>query len=139
VHDGGISATARDVARFGQLLLRRGRTAGRQVIPASWIDDACAPPPDVRAAFARSDNDAVLPGGWYRSQFWFVRGRTGTVLLCLGIHGQLIHVDFAAETVVVKLSTWPDAQNAAYLVDTVRACGAVGAHLMAATATPSGD
>jgi CubicO group peptidase (beta-lactamase class C family) len=137
VHDGGVSATARDVARFGQLLLRRGRAGGRQVVPASWVDDACSPPSDVRAAFAQSDNDAVLPGGWYRSQFWFVPGRNGTVLLCLGIHGQLIHVDFAAETVVVKLSSWPDAQNAAYLVDTIRACGAVGAHLMAATGSSS--
>lgn len=131
VHDGGVSATARDVARFGQLLLGRGRAGGRQVVPAAWIDDARTPPPDVRAAFAASDNDTVLPGGWYRSQFWFVPGRNGDVLMCLGIHGQLVHVDFVAETVVVKLSSWPDAQNAAFLVDTIRACGAVGAHLMA--------
>lgn len=131
VHDGGISATARDVARFGQMLLNRGAAGLRQVVPASWIDDARTPPRHSRAAFATSDNVAVLPGGWYRNQFWFVPGRNGDVLMCLGIHGQLVHVDFAAETVVVKLSSWPDAQNAAFLIDTIRACGAVGSYLMA--------
>jgi hypothetical protein len=33
---------------------------------------------------------------------------------------------------VVKMSCWPDAQNAAYLIDTLRACGAVAAGLSAA-------
>ncbi len=31
--DGGVSATLRDLARFGLLFLRRGRAGGRQVVP----------------------------------------------------------------------------------------------------------
>jgi hypothetical protein len=31
--------------------------------------------------------------------------------------------------VAIKLSSWPEAQNATHLIDTVRAFGAVGAHL----------
>jgi CubicO group peptidase (beta-lactamase class C family) len=31
--------------------------------------------------------------------------------------------------VVVKLSSWPDAQHAGYLIDTLRACAAIAAHL----------
>jgi CubicO group peptidase (beta-lactamase class C family) len=129
VHDGGISATARDVARFGQMLLDDGLSSGRAVVPAAWLADARAPGPGVREAFAGTDNEPVLPGGWYRSQFWFVPGPGGPVLICLGIHGQLVYVDRAARMVVVKLSSWPGPQNAVYLVDTLRACAALAAHL----------
>jgi CubicO group peptidase (beta-lactamase class C family) len=129
VHDGGISATARDLARFGQMVLDDGISRGRTVVPGTWLADARTPEPGVREAFARTDNEAVLPGGWYRNQFWFIPGPCGPVLLCLGIHGQLVYVDRAARTVVVKMSSWPDAQHTAYLVDTLRACGAVATHL----------
>ena len=131
VHDGGISATARDLARFGQMLVDDGRALGRAVVPEAWLDDVRAPEPGVREAFARTDNEYVLPGGWYRNQFWVIPGPGGPVLVCLGIHGQLIYADRAARTAVVKLSSWPDAQNTAYLLDTLRACGALAAHLSA--------
>jgi len=131
IHDGGISATARDLARFGQMLASDGRARRGRVVPATWLADVRNPPPDVRAAFARTDNEPVLPGGWYRSQFWVLPGQDAPVLLCLGIHGQLIYVDRAARTVVVKLSSWPEAQNTSYLVDTLRACAAIAASPLA--------
>jgi CubicO group peptidase (beta-lactamase class C family) len=134
VHDGGISATARDLARFGQLLADDGWSQGQPVVPAAWLADARAPAPGVREAFAPTDNELVLPGGWYRSQFWVIPGPGGPVLVCLGIHGQLIYADRAARTVVVKLSSWPDPQNAAYLLDTLRACGAIAARLSSGSA-----
>ena len=37
--------------------------------------------------------------------------------------------DRAARTVVVKLSSWPEAQNTAYLLDTLRSCAAVAERL----------
>jgi CubicO group peptidase (beta-lactamase class C family) len=129
IHDGGISATARDLARFGRLLLDDGRVDGREVLPASWLADAWNRPDDVRAAFAASDNEEVLPGGWYRNQFWFVPGRSGDVLVCLGIHGQMVYVNRETRLVGVKLSSWPTPQHAASLIDTLRAFGAIGAHL----------
>lgn len=125
VHDGGISAIARDLARFGQLLL----DDGADVVPAQWLTDSWQPPTDVRDAFAGTDNEPVLPGGWYRNQFWFVPNHQGTALVCLGIHGQMVYVHRETRTVGVKLSAWPDPQNAAYLVDTLRAFGAIGALL----------
>lgn len=129
IHDGGISTTLRDLGRFGQMLLDNGMVADRRVVPAQWLSDAFTPPSDVRQAFARTDNAAMLPGGWYRNQFWFFHAASGPVLLCLGIHGQLIYVDHASRTVVAKMSSWPQAQNAAYLAATLRACGAVAAVL----------
>jgi len=129
IHDGGISAVARDLARFGQMLLDGGQAQGRQVVPAFWLEDAFNPDQDVRHAFARSDNHAFLPGGWYRSQFWVLPGLRGDLLVCLGIHGQMVCVDRASGTVCVKLSSWPEAQNAGYLIDTLRAFGALSSQL----------
>jgi CubicO group peptidase (beta-lactamase class C family) len=125
VHDGGISAIARDLARFGQLLL----DDGGKVVPAKWLADSWQPPADVREAFAGTDNEPVLPGGWYRNQFWFVPNHRGTALVCLGIHGQMVYVPRETRTVGVKLSSWPDPQNATYLIDTLRAFAAIGARL----------
>jgi CubicO group peptidase (beta-lactamase class C family) len=129
VHDGGISATARDLARFGQMLVDDGESQGRSVVPAAWLADARNPGPEVREAFAVTDNEFVLPGGWYRNQFWVIPGLDGPVLVCLGIHGQLVYADRAARTVVVKFSSWPEPQNTAYLLDTLRACAALAAAL----------
>src|ERR1700745_2233146 len=89
------------------------------------------PHPGVRDAFAVTGNEFVLPGGWYRNQFWVLPGPGGPVLVCLGIHGQLVYADRAPRTVVVKLSCWPEAQNTAYLLDTLRACAALTAGLSA--------
>ena len=131
VHDGGVSATARDLARFGQLLVDDGRAGGHPVVPAAWLAATRAPGPGVREAFAATENELVLPGGWYRNQFWVIPGTGGPVLVCLGIHGQLVYADRAARTVVVKLSSWPDPQHTGYLLDTLRACAALAAHLSA--------
>jgi hypothetical protein len=143
IHDGGVSATARDLARFGQLLVDDGfarggsspqeaaEPGGNPVVPAAWLAATRAPDPGVREAFAATENELVLPGGWYRNQFWVIPGPGGPVLVCLGIHGQLVYADRAARTVVVKLSSWPDPQHTGYLLDTLRACAALTAGLSA--------
>ena len=111
------------------MLFDDGMVDGRQVVPSAWIEQSYHPGSDVRAAFASGPDEAVLPGGWYRNQFWFIPGLTGDNLVCLGIHGQMIHVSRATRTVAVKLSSCPDAQHLSHLVDTLRAVGRVGAHL----------
>jgi len=129
IHDGGVCTTLRDLGKFGQLLLDNGTAGELRVVPDGWIADAFAPDPGVREAFAQTDNEPVLPGGWYRNQFWFYRRESGPVLLCLGIHGQMVYVDRPTRTVVVKMSSWPDAQNATFLAATLRACEAIAAAL----------
>ena len=129
VHDGGLSATARDLLRFGQLLLRGGAVplpegGSREVLPPRWLRQAWAVDADVRSAFLESPGERAFPGGWYRNQFWFRVGEYGDVLLCMGIHGQLVYVGRRTNTVCVKLSGWPDAQNPTP-PDTLRACDAV--------------
>ena len=131
IHDGGVSVTARDLARFGQMLIDDGMVRGYPVVPAAWLAATRDPGPGVREAFAVTDNELVLPGGWYRNQFWVIPGPGGAVLVCLGIHGQLVYADRATRTVVAKLSSWPDPQHTGYLLDTLRACAALAAELAA--------
>jgi len=110
--DGGISATLRDAGRVGLLALRRGRAPDAQVIPAAWLDDTIAGAPDGPRAF-RSGNEATgyPPGAHYRNCWWVSHPRL-PMFIAAGIHGQLIAVHVPSETVVVKLSSWPDALNA---------------------------
>ncbi len=129
IHDGGMSATARDVARFGQMLLDDGYVAGAPVVPNDWLIHSRTIDPDIRGAFASSASEATLAGGWYRTQFWFVPGPLGDLQVCLGIHGQMVVVDRATRTVSVKMSSWPAAQTPSYLVDTIRAFAEAGRHL----------
>src|SRR6266581_1432319 len=92
-----------------------------------------------RGLCAASPAEWAFPGGWFRHQFWFRPGAYGDVLLCLGIHGQMLHVSRRTNTVCVKFSTWPDAQDPAYLEDTLRAFDAVGGFLAGrAPAGPGG-
>ena len=98
VHDGGLAVTARDLLRFGQLLLDGGVVpsgAGEAttVLPPQWLRAAWAVDSDHRTAFLDSPAEQSFPGGWYRNQFWFRPGEHGDVLLCLGIHGQMMHVE----------------------------------------------
>jgi len=130
IHDGGLCATARDLARFGQLMLTGGVAAdGTQVVPGRWVKQGWAVDADVRQAFLDSPAEVSFPGGWYRNQLWFHPGSHGDVLLCLGIHGQLLHVSRRTGTVCVKLSSWPRAQDPGLMRDTLRACEAVGGAL----------
>ena len=145
VHDGGLSVIARDLLRFGQLLLDGGVVPSQDgaavtVVPAKWLRRAWAVDAEGRRHFRESPAEASFPGGWYRDQFWFRPGAHGDVLLCLGIHGQMLHVSRRTGTVCVKLSSWPEPSNASFLQDTLRAFDAVGGAMLnrGSTGTPTG-
>jgi CubicO group peptidase (beta-lactamase class C family) len=130
IHDGGMSTTMRDLARFGQMLLDEGRSmTGQRLLPAWWIRDSFAGDPDSRQAFASSPTVTGMPGGMYRNQFW-VPYADRDILLCLGIHGQMVYVNPGARLVGVKLSSWPVPQDPAMLAATLQAFDAIAAHVV---------
>lgn len=127
--DGGMSATLGDLGRFGLMILRNGTSlTGEQVVPQWWIDDSFIGGYDSVQAFADSAGDNRMPGGFYRNQFWIPDARR-PVLLCLGIHGQMIYVNRQARVVAAKLSSWPTPQHAWKLFSTVAAFEAISADL----------
>ncbi len=119
--DGGVSATLRDLAKFGHLFVNQGRSLdGKQVLSEAWVNDTFAGGADSRAAFVESPEPTLMPGGMYRNGFWFP-GESGDVMLALGIHGQMIYMNRLTGVVGVKLSSWPTPQDAEKLFWTVRA------------------
>ena len=127
MYDGGVSAALRDLARFGAMVESEGQSlTGEQVVPASWIHDSFAGGPESRAAFANSPADNRMHGGMYRNQFW-LPFPDRDVLLCLGIHGQMVYVNPSARVVGAKVSSWPTPQDAVALFATVAAFDAIAA------------
>ncbi len=127
--DGGISACLTDLIRFGSLFVRDGVSlTEQQVVPAAWIADTLDGGPDSRQAFAACPDDTRMPGGMYRNQLWFPYPGSN-VMLCLGMRGQMIYVNRAAEVVAAKLSTQPHAADSHMLLDTLRAFDAVAYRL----------
>ncbi|MER8787333.1 beta-lactamase family protein [Mesorhizobium sp. M0983] len=117
VADGGFNATLRDYGRFGQLILDNGGG----VVPADWIEA-------TRNGRHGPDFSPSLPEGSYRNQFWIEDPRS-RALMCRGVFGQLIHIDWNMKMVVVKLSSYPDFTNVAYSVATLKAVHAIAAAL----------
>ena len=100
------------------------------VIGSRWLRRAWAVDADARTVFAASPAEMSMPGGWYRNQFWFRPSQHGDVLLCLGIHGQMVHVSSRTRALCVKLSSWPEPQDPVYMQDTLRAFDAIGGALI---------
>ena len=103
---GGLCATARDLARIGQLMIDGGRWNGRQVLPPGLLDDL----------LHGGDRLAWDTGAWaetfplraghrvgYRS-FWYATADAPAPLFAWGVHGQTLFLDPARRLVVVKLS-----------------------------------
>ncbi|OKO79237.1 serine hydrolase [Bradyrhizobium sp. NAS96.2] len=101
---GGICATVRDLARFGEMMRNHGISNGRQVVPGWWVDD-------IRQngnaeAWSRGDLTKVFPNGNYRNK-WYTLDRGETPFAAVGIHGQWIYIDPANETVIARVSSQP--------------------------------
>jgi CubicO group peptidase (beta-lactamase class C family) len=122
---GGICAAPRDLARFGEMIRRRGVVDGRQVVPGAWIDDINEN--GSAEAWARGDFADLFPGAHYRSKFYQIDRKRRT-LACLGIHGQYIYIDPPSETVIVRLGSDHMPLDIAATQTWRRAFDAVAAH-----------
>ena len=99
----GLNATARDLARFGEMLRLGGSFNSQKIFDKAVIDDTAKG--GDREKF-KMGGMAFRPGYSYRNQWWVLHNADGAYEAA-GIHGQFIHVNPAAEMVVVKLSSHP--------------------------------
>ena len=104
---GGLNTTTRDLARFGETMRNRGQFNGRQIVPASVVDDI-AKGGDPKKFDAKSY--PTLPGWSYRNQWWVSHDPHG-VYMARGIHGQSIYVDPKAEVVIARYASHHAAGN----------------------------
>jgi len=87
---GGLNLTARDYARFGQMIAQGGHWQGRQVVPADWIEASTT-------ASALTGPDEL----GYGYQWWIPRDARPGEVFGRGIYGQYLWIDRARNVVIV--------------------------------------
>lgn len=92
---GGLAIRPNHLARFGSMILNSGAIGDHQVVSPLFVRD-----------LRRGHHGDVEEQGSYRNHFW-VPSAGGRELLALGIHGQMVWMDAASDTMFVKLSSWP--------------------------------
>lgn len=93
----GLNATARDMARFGQLLLNNGEYNGKQILPSSITEDI---------KNVQEGELAVGPGASisYHNQWWIPHNEQSAFEV-LGSYGQTLYIDPKANMVIVHFSS----------------------------------
>jgi CubicO group peptidase (beta-lactamase class C family) len=99
----GFSATLRDLGRVGEALRMGGRFNGRQVIPDSVIAEI-RKGADVEKF--KANGQAMRAGYSYHNQWWIPHDGDGSFEM-KGLNGQHMHINPAAELVIIKLSSHP--------------------------------
>jgi CubicO group peptidase (beta-lactamase class C family) len=116
----GIRSTCRDMARFGVLMLNQGRWGGKQIVSSTWVKQATGRSSTrLNAAYgylwwlnregvmasvtAATSLHAVQQGATERGRL--VPGAPDSMYWALGLGNQLIQIDPASRTVVVRLGT----------------------------------
>lgn len=104
---GGLSAGLHDMARIGSLMLNKGEINGERLFPAAVVDNIKAG--GDKEAFAKADYKQ-LTNGSYTSMWWLFNNPT-PIYAARGVHGQTVYVDPAADMVIVRFASYPDASN----------------------------
>jgi CubicO group peptidase (beta-lactamase class C family) len=99
----GMSATLRDLGRFGEMIRLGGELNGKRVLPKAVIDE-------IRKGADREKFKAsgLAPrfGYSYHNHWWISHDAAGS-FEAKGLNGQHLHINPAAELVIVKLSSHP--------------------------------
>ena len=119
---GGLCASLRDVARFGEMMRCDGAISGKQVIPAAVVADIARG--EDPAKFAKAGYN-LLQGFSYRNMWWNTHNAQGAYE-ARGIHGQRLHIAPKAQMVIARFASHPIAASAANDPITLPAFAALG-------------
>lgn len=114
---GGFNSTLRDAARFGLMALNEGQVEDDQIISKKWMTDTYLLTDQDKSAWQRSifadrNSDTYMPDfSGYRS-FWWVCDTERGERAAIGIYGQMIYVNKAANTVIASFSSPNATSNA---------------------------
>ncbi len=104
--EGGICTTARDLLRFGLMVLDDGRVEHEQVVPASWFARIRERRQDIIDAYGKY-GDPAHPDACYRDMWW-VDDPVAGIFSANGINGQRLMIHHPTDTVVAKVSVWDE-------------------------------
>ena len=89
--------TARDVARFGRLMLHRGNWNGKQLVSQAYMDEM------LRPASYLKDQWGKAPLDYYGLQTWIMRYHGEAIPCMRGMLGQYIYAIPSEDAIVVRL------------------------------------
>lgn len=109
----GLRLKTEDMAKFGQLFLQKGKWNGKQILPASWVEEASTMKimQDPNATQARKDSSDWLQGYCY--QMWRCRNNG---FRADGANGQFIIVLPEKDAVIAITAEAPDMQGEINLI-----------------------
>ena len=111
VATGGFNATLRDAGRFALLIRDGGVFNDQRLLPAEWLDSMLAIDAQDRRNMAENPVYASLPWVAYKNMWWVLDDDRGE-FCAVGIHGQVIYIDRASDTIMVWYSSQSDASAA---------------------------
>jgi CubicO group peptidase (beta-lactamase class C family) len=95
----GIELRARDLLKLGQLMLQRGWSGERSVVPEAWVDEV------TRPQFSWRITVGAQPRVTYGMLFW-VSDADPPAFFAWGYGGQFVYVVPTLDIVVVATTEW---------------------------------
>lgn len=92
-----FNSTARDMARFGRLILNNGNWEGRQIISEAYLQEAIRPASYLRNQFGDGDLD------YYGFQIWIMNYKGMSFPVFRGLDGQYVYIIPQKNAIVVRL------------------------------------
>ncbi|MEO1679622.1 MAG: serine hydrolase [Pseudomonadota bacterium] len=127
---GGMNICARDMARFGQMMLNGGHFGGQRIVPDNVVTQITTL--GDTEAFARGPRADVFPGGAYRD-FWWITNDEDGVYQARGVHGQLISINPRRQVVIARHASEVEASNSQRDAEVGAAFAAIARYLDAQT------
>lgn len=99
---GGLNATTRDYARFGQMFLQQGRWNGQQIVPQDWV---------IASTTASAPTQGARYG--YGYQWWLPRDARPREYMGRGIYGQYLYINEQRGVVIALTAADPQFRDKA--------------------------
>lgn len=112
VASGGLNMRTRDLARVGRLFLNDGKNhLGEQVVPVAFLEAIWEGNDRVRAAWAVGKEAALASDGWYKDQIRILNIKGHTMMVFVGIHGQVLVMERETGTVIAMNGGYPQTET----------------------------
>lgn len=111
ISTGGFNCTLRDAARFGSMILNRGKFNGQQIVSPEWVDASIKLSSKDKAKM--KNNEKYVDSSWlaYKNMWWVLDDDKGEYA-AVGIHGQVIYINRNSNIVISFFSSQPVASAA---------------------------
>lgn len=106
---GGLNATLRDYARFGEMYRNHGRWGGQQIVPEAWVAASTVPGKPHLQPGRNPGSDSIFGYGY---QWWTPPVGDEGEYSAIGVYNQFIYVNPTRGVVIAKTSA-----NKAYGTD----------------------